>query len=396
MDGKELELELPASSKEVVGSATELQLASFKSYYPDLEYVQALTVDSVHAAFPTIDWNTVTPAHFLKKGEMKKGEVPGAQQAVALQAGEALQAGALDVSPCALAVGYVVFDCVCLAFGAIGVRSTVQRVTIEAIAEGLVPIMNQLTRAIRAIAEASSVLDQARGVFSILSLIYSGGFLGAVVSTFVGSLTWWQMILYGITGVGTIIAMLATDGAAFIAEVVVLLATFGFLVTDAVAAVQTCGSDDVSVASVMPIKKPCFALQTSSGNYLTVVDNGMGDATSSSIHTYAKQVGEWEKFTLVPIDAASKTFALKTASGDFLSAVDGGGRKGETIATDSTKIGPFESFNFLAQNDGTWAIMTTSGFYLTAVNGGGKGGIDSIKTDAKQIGTWETFTLVQL
>jgi hypothetical protein len=39
----------------------------------------------------------------------------------------------------------------------------------------------------------------------------------------------------------TIVAALATDGVAFVAEVIILLATFGFLVADSINCVKVCG-----------------------------------------------------------------------------------------------------------------------------------------------------------
>ena len=65
---------------------------------------------------------------------------------------------------------------------------------------------------------------------------------GAVLGAFLDSLTWHSAMLYGFTAMGTIIAALATDGAALIAEVVVQLATFGFLVVDTTYAVGACSS----------------------------------------------------------------------------------------------------------------------------------------------------------
>ena len=80
----------------------------------------------------------------------------------------------------------------------------------------------------------------AGAVFGVISTIYSGGCLGAVISAFLGSLTWYNAVLYGATALGTIMAAVATDGAAEIGIIVVELATAGFLVSDSINCAEAC------------------------------------------------------------------------------------------------------------------------------------------------------------
>ena len=144
------------------------------------------------------------------------------------------------------------------------------------------------------------------------------------------------------------------------------------------------------------------AIRTSSGRLLTVVNNGgLGgpNDASSIIHTDAKAVGPWEKFTLKMLDASKMTYALQTMSGNYLTAVNGGGLGGPNdasspIHTDSTNVGAWESLQLISQADGTCGIRTTTGYYITAVNGGGLGANNAIiRTDATAINAWETFTI---
>jgi serine/threonine protein kinase len=149
------------------------------------------------------------------------------------------------------------------------------------------------------------------------------------------------------------------------------------------------------------------AIKTSSGNYLTAVNNGgLGGPNagpgSTPIHTDATQVGSWEKFTFV--EQSGGKFALRTVRGNYVTAVKGGGIGGPNnsqypIHTDATQVESWETFTFLKQPDGTFAIRTGGGFYLTAVNGGGWGEAANqypIHTDATQVGSWETFTFVPI
>ncbi len=200
-------------------------LDEFKALYPSNPQIQGITLDQVDENTPGVNgnWNDPLPSEDLLR----------------LSHAQSLNA---NLSNCQMAIGYVVFDCLCLALGAVGLRAGVNSATIEAIGGAVAPVASKLEVAIaKMAAEGASKLDIAKGVFEVLKTIYSGGMLGAVFSAFTSNLTWWDAMLYGITGTATIIAALATDGAAFAAEVAILLATFGFLVSDSVKAGQACG-----------------------------------------------------------------------------------------------------------------------------------------------------------
>ena len=200
---------------------TQQQLDDFKKLYPYNHDIQALTLPVVqqNTSGRAVDWKSLKFSDHPADTTVRK----------------------MALTSCQMAVGWVVFDAVSLAFGAVGLRSSVSSATIEAMAQPAGPVLSKIETTIARIsAEGASTTQQAWGVFEILKTIFNGGSFGAVMSAFVGSLSWWDMILYGITGTATIIAALATDGLAFAAEVALLLATTGFLVSDSVKAVQAC------------------------------------------------------------------------------------------------------------------------------------------------------------
>ena len=97
-------------------------------------------------------------------------------------------------------------------------------------------------------------------------------------------------------------------------------------------------------------------------------------------------------------------FSLKTADGHYVTIVDGGGHGGPTdgpgtvaLHTDTTQIGPWETFELEWVDSTHCALRTANGNYLTAVNGGGVGGPNDssspVHTDAGRRSTWETLTL---
>lgn len=200
---------------------TQEQWDSYKSQFPNDKKIQSVTLEELlkNTDGGKVDWKNPPIA--------TKGSV------------ETLSA--VSISACELAVGYVIFDVICLAIGGVSLRSSVNRETAEAIAEAAAPVLSKIEADIAKIAaQEASYTDIAWAVFDILKTIWSGGCLGAVLSAFLGSLTWYYALLYGATAMATIVAALATDGAAFVAEVVIELATFGFLVADSVNAVETC------------------------------------------------------------------------------------------------------------------------------------------------------------
>ena len=155
---------------------------------------------------------------------------------------ELLQGSTTD---CVLGVGYVVFDCVCLMLGAVAIRGSINSTAAKAVGKAAEPCMNAMEKYIAALSkEGASTADQAGAVFNIMSTIWSGGCLGAVFAAVLNSLEWYTAALYAVTGLGTIVAALATDGVATIGLIAVELATFGFLVSDSINCVSACDFSD--------------------------------------------------------------------------------------------------------------------------------------------------------
>lgn len=228
---------------------TQQNLDIYKNLYPLDSNIQALTVDALKAkaAEKPYDWSTITWE------EIRESSVDETLLAENVP---------ISITDCQMNIGYVVFDALCLALGAVGLRSTVSGTTIQAIFNAASPAVPAIEQAIARIGQAGATLtDKAKGVFSILSAIWSGGSLGAVFSAFLGSLTYWDAALYGLTGLATIVAAVATDGVAFVAQVVILLASFGFLVSDSVKAISACGITVSGTVAEGRMRSPLKSMQ---------------------------------------------------------------------------------------------------------------------------------------
>jgi hypothetical protein len=135
-----------------------------------------------------------------------------------------------------------------------------------------------------------------------------------------------------------------------------------------------------------------FAIQTSSGNYVTAV-NGGGVRGPGALRTDATQIQAWEKFTF--IEQGGGKYAIQTATGNFWTAVNAGGVGGpDAIHTDATRIQGWEVFTLVPLGGDIYAIQTANGRYLTALNGGGKATGDIVHTDATAVNAWERFRLI--
>jgi hypothetical protein len=195
--------------------------ASFQAYkvlYPDDKRLQALTLEELfeQTGGGLVNWENIK---YKQDATLAVSSTLG----------------------CAVSIGYVVFDSICLFLGAAALRASVTAEVAEDMAKATEPVANQLSKYIKTMSAAESTkFEVATAVFGIVSTIYSGGCLGAVLGAFLGSLTWYNAILYGATALGTIVAAVATDGAAEIGIIVVELATAGFLVSDSINCAKAC------------------------------------------------------------------------------------------------------------------------------------------------------------
>jgi hypothetical protein len=143
-----------------------------------------------------------------------------------------------------ITIGWVIFDCLCLAIGAEGLRINARSSTIEKLEIAAAPITYQIEIIIAKMgADGASNKDLSIGLFNILQTIFNEGYFNEVFAAFLASLIYWDTELYTILGKKTIISALATDGLAFTAGIEQALANFEFLVQDSVKAVAACSTN---------------------------------------------------------------------------------------------------------------------------------------------------------
>lgn len=198
-------------------------LELFKKQFPEDEAIQKVSFEELVKlnGGTSVNWDLVEKQNLANADVMSSVE--------------------LEVSECQLSIGYVVIDVICLAIGGVGLRSSFNRYTAQTVIRAAQPAIAPIGRIIAEITrDGASIFQKAKAVFSVLSALYSAGCLGAVVKAFLSNLKWYQMIIYGATSLATIMAAVLTDGAALIAEIVILLGSFTWLTLDSVQAIKAC------------------------------------------------------------------------------------------------------------------------------------------------------------
>jgi hypothetical protein len=238
---------------------TQTQLDDFKRLFPNNSRLQALTLQELldNTGGGHVDWSRVQDFTAVDHGRQLRHSLLSSEE----EEGEG-SGGDSSISACDLAIAFVVIDVISLFLSATAMRVTINEASARTVAAAAKPILPRLEQSIKIITELDAKdlkgrVAMAKAVIHIMGTIKDGGMLGAVIGAFVGSLTWYYGALYGVTAVATIVAALATDGVALVADIALMLATFGFLVADSVNAVKTCNTTDKQPTTEDPEEDPC-------------------------------------------------------------------------------------------------------------------------------------------
>jgi len=143
-----------------------------------------------------------------------------------------------DTVTCSMLFARIIVDVVCIVFGAIGLNSTVaERVGSRIAAESAEIIPELMTRFGRQL-QSDSVLERAQAAFSLVLALCTASGASRVISIVSDSMEWYDWILMGVTITAQIVALFATDGAAVVGEVVLLISNAPQLAIDLAKSVE--------------------------------------------------------------------------------------------------------------------------------------------------------------
>jgi hypothetical protein len=146
-----------------------------------------------------------------------------------------------SVPPCTAAVAAVVVDVIFMVLGFVGLHvsanEAAERAVVRLLGAETMPLFQRL---IQNLARAATVTEKAKAIWAIAGAAYNAGMIRGVLGAIKDSMHWWDWAITGVAAVAQIVALVATDGVAFIAEIALNGAAIAYVVSDSVAAVQAC------------------------------------------------------------------------------------------------------------------------------------------------------------
>ncbi|HZU86428.1 MAG TPA: hypothetical protein VFF78_03020 [Anaerolineaceae bacterium] len=201
---------------------TQKNLDNYKAMFPDDQRLQ-----------------TVTLAELIEHSKTR--EASGVHLQFAEPAGMAGEGMLGEISPCAMAIGGLVIDCIFVLTGAIYLAGKIPPSGIARVAQAAEPAIPEIERTAAIIAsDTASATDKAMAIVNVGRIIYSVDALGAVLRAITDNLTWWDAALFGVTALATLVAVFATEGVAAAAAIVIEMAMIGFVISDAFKVADAC------------------------------------------------------------------------------------------------------------------------------------------------------------
>jgi hypothetical protein len=152
-------------------------------------------------------------------------------------------AAAVSVSPaCITAITTCCIDVLSIVLQAAGVPESITRAAATEVIEEVGPeALTLLERQVVALEQASSMTDKAKAIFALFAAIYKITGLRQIMGAIEHHMKWYEWVIMGTVISAQIVAWVASDGVAAVAEIVILAALVGQAVADAGMAVSDCG-----------------------------------------------------------------------------------------------------------------------------------------------------------
>lgn len=149
---------------------------------------------------------------------------------------------AVGISACTTKEITVAIDCFTVLFQFLGVTGKVcGEAATEVIDELTQTQMDGLTKLFQAISDAEGVTNTATAVFNLISGIYKLTGIRQILGAIEDNMAWYNWVIMGTVITAQAVALFATDGASFIAELVLMGAFLTQLGIDATAMAEACG-----------------------------------------------------------------------------------------------------------------------------------------------------------
>jgi hypothetical protein len=178
--------------------------------------------------------------HYAITGVAPQAAPPSPPAAPAASSG-----GSLDqiFTPCEMASGGFIIDCFFFALGLMGIRvSNNERITRVLLRELGQNTINGLRATVVNFSNATNVFTRAKYLFSIISGTLNLTMLKSVLSQVADQMSTWDWLKASVIATAQLTAWFASDGVAFVAEAVIVLASAVTLIQSANNAVKVCSA----------------------------------------------------------------------------------------------------------------------------------------------------------
>lgn len=155
-------------------------------------------------------------------------------------------AASTTITPCAKAIAVVVIDVVFVFFSFAGLdipdEGAVTSEIVDGVAEAVDESLPAWQQLISDLQNATSITEQAKAIWAILSKAYTIGMFGTIASAIENAVPWYDWVIAGVAALAQIAVLILTDGAAFIAELILASTSVAWLVDAAVKASTVCNA----------------------------------------------------------------------------------------------------------------------------------------------------------
>ncbi|WP_321816983.1 MULTISPECIES: hypothetical protein [unclassified Paraburkholderia] len=151
-------------------------------------------------------------------------------------------AKSVGISACTAKEITVAIDCFSVFFEFLGVTPDVcTKAATALIGELTKAQLDSLSKSFQAISDADGAVDTATAVFNLISGIYDLTGIGKILDALEDNMSWYHWFIVGVVVTAQAVALFASDGASFIAELIVMTAFLTQLGIDAVSMADACG-----------------------------------------------------------------------------------------------------------------------------------------------------------
>lgn len=160
----------------------------------------------------------------------------------------------LGIPSCEESMAVVIVDVIFMLLGFVGIHVSAQEAADKAVLRllGSEVVEQNFLKLFNSLNAAKDISAKAKTIFSIASEAYKAGMVKAVLAEIRSSMTLRDWIVTGVAAVAQVATLFLTDGAAFIAEVVLNTAAVAYVVSDSIKATQACSNQRGSSGSISP------------------------------------------------------------------------------------------------------------------------------------------------